>query len=163
MLRLTGLLLLASSAFCADKIAIIDMQKALISSKEGIQAADDLRRKYTGPQSDAESIKREVLALRIRLADDGLSDEERDKLRRQVSEKSRAMEQGSRDELERERTQILNALAKKLNAIVDAYAKEKKYDTVIDISNPNGPVIYFKKTADITDEIIKRFDAMSKP
>ncbi len=118
--------------------------KGSISSKEGIQAADDLRRKYTGPQSDAESIKRQVLAHRIRLAEDGLSDQEREKLRRQVIEKARAMAQGPRDELERERTQIINALAKKLTAIVDAYAKEKKYDTVIDISNPNGPVIYFK-------------------
>jgi outer membrane protein len=41
---------------------------------------------------------------------------------------------------------------------IDKYAKDSGYSLILDVSNPNTPVLYASNTIDITKEIIDLYD-----
>jgi outer membrane protein len=53
---------------------------------------------------------------------------------------------------------MMQQLGDKLMAVVRDYAARNGYALVIDVSLPNGPVIWASPTSDITNEIVRLYD-----
>ena len=52
----------------------------------------------------------------------------------------------------------MRELSEKMMPIIDKYAQEKGFSVILDVSNPQTPVIYASNTVDITKDIIELYD-----
>jgi outer membrane protein len=70
-------------------------------------------------------------------------------------------------DLEAEQNKVLQQLGQKILAVIERYARDNGYTMVVDVGNPNTPVIYASPSIDITKEIIELYDkstaALSAP
>jgi outer membrane protein len=56
---------------------------------------------------------------------------------------------------------LLQSLGQRLIAVIEKYAKDNGYTMVVDVSNPNTPVLYAASSTDITQDIISLYDKTS--
>jgi outer membrane protein len=142
------------------KVATIFGQNALASTLEGKQAASALTAKF-GPKRDEFNRKQaEVQALRDQLKGN-LSAEARNSLSQTVEAKNREVERLGQDTqaaLEQEEGALMQRLNNNLMSIIQDYASRNGYAVVIDVSLPNGPVLWASPSIDITNEIVRLYD-----
>jgi Skp family chaperone for outer membrane proteins len=110
----------------------------VLDSEEGRSVAENLRAKFTQAKQslDEKQLPPQSLDYRRQMED-------------------------LQHELETERAHIMSDLGKKVLAVVDAYAQRKHYEAVLDISNPNTPVLWSKKSNDITAQIIAEYNKVN--
>jgi outer membrane protein len=46
-------------------------------------------------------------------------------------------------------------------AVIEKYAKDKGYSLILDVSNPNTPVLFASSAIDITQDIVTQYDQTS--
>jgi outer membrane protein len=145
------------------KVAVISLQGALVGTKDGQKAAQELEAKFTPKQKDFDQRKAEIGSLQdeLRKGSNTMSQDKRTDLERQVDEKTKRLnrdEQDARDELNSEQQRLLQGLGQRLMAVVTKYAKDNSYAMVLDVSSPNTPVMYASSAIDITQDIISLYD-----
>jgi outer membrane protein len=69
--------------------------------------------------------------------------------------------QDANDEWNTEQQRLLQSLGQRMIAVIEKYAKDNGYSIVIDVSNPNTPVLYASSAIDITQDIISLYDKTS--
>ena len=142
-------------------IAVVDMQRALNECAAGKRAKDEVRKKFERAQNE---LKREREDLdRMRDSYDKkalvLKEDERRNLEKDLEAKTldfkRKYEDFQRD-LKRTDAELTSGIVEQLYAIVNAYAKERRFTVVLEASS--GALVYADPSVDITDEVIKRHD-----
>jgi len=145
----------------AQRIAVVDMQKALNDCADGRRAKDEVKRKFESAQ---EALRREREALdRAREDYDKralvLREEERRNLERTLENRTlefkRKYEDFQRD-LKQKDAELTQGIVEQLYKITQEYAKERQYDLVMEASS--GGILYAQPAMDITAEIVKRKD-----
>jgi outer membrane protein len=165
---LTSLMLLAPAfanaakeeAASATKVALIRMQEAIKDTKDGKKAEETLKKEIEDRQkklqAEGEKIQKQMEDLRKQgmVMDEKSRGEKEAAIQKQVMafEESKMRNQ---QEFQKRDQEISEPIIKKLRSIVAAVSKEKGYTLVID----TGSVIYANDQDDITDEVIKRYDA----
>jgi outer membrane protein len=145
------------------KVATIFAQNAIVSTQEGQKASAALNTKF-GPKRDEFNRKQtELQALRDQLkkGQASMSADTRNSLTQTIDAKSREAQRLGEDSqaaLEAEEAAMMQQLGDKLMAVVRDYAARNGYALVIDVSLPNGPVIWASPTIDITNEIVRLYD-----
>jgi outer membrane protein len=151
----------SGSAPAPVKVATIFGQNALASTQEGQRAAAALTAKF-GPTKEQFTRKQaELQALRDQLKSTTLTPEARKSLTLTIEAKSREVErmgQDSQAALEQEEGEIMRQLSANLLAVIQNYASRNGYAAVIDVSVPNGPVLWASPSIDITNEIVRLYD-----
>jgi outer membrane protein len=152
-----------AAAQAPTKIAVIQIQGALVATKEGQKAAADLETKMAPRKKDLESKQSEIKDLQDRLQKGGntLSDSAKEDLTRNIDQKTKSYNRQIEDaqaELEAEQQKVLNQLGQKMMQVIDKYAQQNGYAVVLDVSNPNTPVLYASNTVDITKDIVELYD-----
>ena len=66
--------------------------------------------------------------------------------------------QDAQDEAEQEQRKILDELGQKMMQVIDKYAVANSYAVIIDVSNPQTPVLYASTSVDVTKDIIDLYD-----
>jgi outer membrane protein len=69
----------------------------------------------------------------------------------------REMEDAQAD-LEADQNKLMQQLGQKIVAVIERYARDNGYTMVVDVGNPNSPVIYASPSVEITKEIIELYD-----
>ena len=158
-------LLLAQTAGSggANKVGIINIQDAIIRTKEGQRTAKALQEKYAPRQEALEKQRRELEDLQGQLnkGRNTMSEEARNTLVRQIDQRNRAFQHDNEDastEFQQEEAKVINGIGQKMMAVIDKYAKEKSYSIILDISSPQSPVLYAVNTVDITNDIVDLYD-----
>jgi outer membrane protein len=143
------------------RVATIFGQNAIASTQEGQQATAALTRKF-GPRKDEfEHKQAELKALRDQLKSPTLTPEASNSINQAIEAKNREVERMGQDAqaaLEEEEGAMMQQLSTKLAAVIQAYASRNGYAAVIDVSVPNGPVIWASPSIDITNEIVRLYD-----
>lgn len=166
LLSVLATVLLAGSLYAQapnTKVAVISLQGALVGTKDGQKAAQELEAKFTPKQKDFDQRKAEIGSLQdeLRKGSNTISQDKRTDLERQIDEKTKRLnrdEQDARDELNSEQQRLLQGLGQRLMAVVTKYAKDNSYAMVLDVSSPNTPVMYASSAIDITQDIISLYD-----
>lgn len=177
MLLRIGKLLLSIAAICClclagfaqssgNKVAVVSIQEAIVKTKEGQKASQQLDAKFRPKQKEFEQRQTEITQLEDQLNKGGsvLNEEKRNQLSRDIDSKKKRLERDvsdARDELTAEQQRLLQGLGQRLAALIEKYAKDKGYSLVLDVSNPNTPVLYASPTIDLTQEIITQYDQTS--
>ncbi|HLW82114.1 MAG TPA: OmpH family outer membrane protein [Candidatus Acidoferrales bacterium] len=156
----------ASSATAArpEKIAVISLQEAIAGTAEGKQASQQLSAQFAPRRNELASISKQVqdIQQRLQAGQTTLSDDAKAELQRQGTELQRRGQREQQDlqeDMNDASQEAINRIGGKMMTVLDKYAKEHGYSVVIDTSAQNTPVVYASTGVNITQEIIKRYDA----
>ena len=147
------------------RIASVDMQKALVGSKSGGEAQKKYEEEVKKSQAQLDEKKKAFEAQRDEFEKQSASLNE--KARAEREEKLRAAEKELRrdfadlqDKLRRTNGQLVGDLVKKIRGIVEKIGKDEGYTLVLEKGSP--ALLYADAAVDLTDRVIKEFDATSK-
>ena len=146
-----------------QKIATIQIQAAIVSTRDGQKAAAELESKATPRRKAIEAKQSEINSLKDQLQKGAntLSDGAKNDLYRNIDQKTKSLNRDMEDaqaEMDQEQQKLLQDLGQKMYALVSKYAQEHGYTIVLDVSNPQSPVFWASNTMDITKEIIDLYD-----
>lgn len=155
-----------SSANSEDKVAIVSIQDAIANTNEGKKELDAMQQKFAPRQAAMQAQNEEVENLKKQLQTQGdkLSEQERNNRVRTASEKQKALQRDYEDyqnDVQQAEQDILNRLGKKMLEVVEKYAKDNNYSVVMDVSNPQTPVLYANPGTNITKQLIEAYNAAS--
>jgi outer membrane protein len=145
------------------KIATINIQGALVTTKDGQKAGAELEAKAAPKRKAIEGRQNEINSLKDQLqkGQNTLSDAAKNDLYRTIDQKTKSLNrdmQDIQDELDQDQQKILNELGQKIYAVIGKYAQEKGYTMVLDVSNPQTPIVWASNSIDITNDIIALYD-----
>jgi outer membrane protein len=160
------LFLTMSVAMAADssvKISTIDVQKILRESKAAKTAKADLMKDVEQKRAQLIAKDKEIKELDQELKDQNakLSSDERqikaEKLAREVKE-LRRLDADLTDELKKKEIALTQKLLGELRRVAQAFLKDMKYTLILE----KNSVIASDGAVDVTDKIIKLYDAQNK-
>jgi len=165
ILTLIALSLFAGPALAETKIAYVDLQKALNLSKAGVAAKNKIAeqvKKYETEfkikQEDLQKLKTELEKQAVLLSDSAKAQKERD-FQQNVKELQR-FQKDVKEVLQQQDADATKQILNELFEILQKLGKDKGYSMVIEKNE--GAVIYADESVDLTDELIKAFDAAQK-
>lgn len=148
------------------KVGIIHIQNAIISTKDGQQAAAELQNRFEPKRKELEKKQSEIQSLQeqLRKGANTLSDDARQKLMREIDSKTRSLNRETEDaqsEFDQEQQKILQELGGRLMQVIDKYARDNGFALILDVSSPQTPVLYAANSIDITQAIVELYDKNS--
>ena len=164
---LTALLALpcgVASAQTSLKIGVIDMQKALLSTKDGEKAVAELKAKFAPKQQEFEKRQQELQAKQeqYRKTENTISEEAKATLARDIDAITKNLQRDTddaRQDVEQEQQRVLNELGQKMMQVLQKYSTEKQLTMVFDVSGQPNNILFASNTIDITRDIITLYDA----
>ena len=154
----------APAAVVPNKICVINLQSAMLSTKEGQAAADDFRTKFAEPEEKKLQAKQaEITDLNDKLqrGANTMSQTAQDDMKRSIDRKSteykRSVEdyQFDRDEMQRK---LLDDLSSKMQSVIARFAQENACAVFMDVTNPNSGIMWISDTADVTRQVVEAYD-----
>lgn len=170
--RLFSVLALACLAVSAQaqspgtKVAVISVQGAIIGTKDGQKAAQELEGKFAPKRKELSDRQAEITSLndQLRKGSNTMSQDKQAELERDIQAKNTRLQrdtQDANDEWNGEQQRLLQSLGQRMMAVIEKYAKDNGYSMVLDVSSPNTPVLYASSAIDITQDIISLYDKTS--
>jgi outer membrane protein len=164
---LTALLGMACGIAAAQttlKIGVIDMQKALLSTKDGEKAVAELKAKFAPKQQEFEKRQAELQAKQeqYRKTENTISEEAKATLARDIDAMTKNLTRDTddaRQDVDQEQQRVLNELGQKMMQVLQKYASEKQLTMVFDVSGQPNNILFASNTIDITRDIITMYDA----
>lgn len=146
-----------------SKIGIINIQAAIISTRDGQAAAKQLEAKSAPKKRELEQMQADIRAQQEKLSKMSSvgSDEQKQSLMRDIDQKTKQFNRQVEDaqaELDQEQSRVLNELGGRMLAVLDKYAKDNGYAIVLDVSQQNSPVLFAANGIDLTQEVVALYD-----
>ncbi len=156
-----SLLLLASLGIASaqTKIAIINVNNAVLETAEIRKAQADLEAKYKPRQAQIERLQKEIAGLQSQMQSGGdkLTPQAQQDIQLTGTRKQRELTRVTEDlqaEVDRERNEVLQRTGQRMQEVVRKLAEERGLDVVVDVAN----AVYFKPAMDITKDAVAAYD-----
>ena len=155
----TALFVFVHAAAAQAKVAVINLQKAVLESAEIKAASAAMEARYKPRVTQIDTLDKEIAGISQNLQTNQgkLTEQAVAELNAQGTRKQRDV-QRLRDDLQadadRDRNEILQKAALKMTDVLKKLAEEKGFDIVVDA--PYAP--YFKAALDVTPDLIAAFD-----
>jgi len=163
LLAVMSLFLMSQFAYAEDvKIGVVDLLKALNESSAGKKAKAELENMIKSKQGTIDEKGKQIEKLRGELEkqSSALTAEAKksreDELERSIREYQRLVTDAQND-VKKKESEATGAILKELRTIVEQLGQEGGYTVVLE--NAEGVVLYSKKNLDLTDTVIKKFNA----
>jgi Skp family chaperone for outer membrane proteins len=149
----------------APKIALINIQDAILATTDGQNANSELDAQFAPKKAKLDADRKVVEDLQARLEHETMSAEARDKLTREVNDKIVLLnvetDQDDAD-LDKAQKEILARLGKKMVEVIIGYSTSHGYAMVFDVSTSMAPLLYAENATDITSEVAKAYESKYK-
>ncbi len=148
------------------KVGVISVQGAIVGTHDGQKASQELETKFNPRKKEFDTRQSEVAQLQDQYNKGGtvMNEEKRNQLAREIDEKKKRLErdmQDANEELQGEQQRVLQGLGQRMMAVIEKYAKDNGFTVILDVSNPNTPVLYASSGIDITQDIVALYDKTS--
>lgn len=149
----------------ASGIVSISFNAAVLRTAEAQRDLGALRTKYAPRQAQMKALNDEVGDLQKQLQANGdkLSDSERGTREQALANKEKQLQRDSEDyknDTQADSQEVMQSVAQKLYAFVQTYAKQHGYSMVVERGSDANPVVwYVASNLDITEAVVKAFDA----
>jgi outer membrane protein len=145
------------------KYAVINIQGAIISTKDGQKAAAELNAKTAPKKKELEQKQTEINSLQDQLnkGSNTLSETAKNDIYKNIEAKKKGLQREVEDaqaDLEADQQKLLQQLGQKILAVIEKYSRDNGITMVVDVSSPQTPVLYASPSIDITKEIIELYD-----
>jgi outer membrane protein len=156
-------LALPAAAQAPGKVGVISMQTAIVGTKDGQKAANEIQSRFTPKKAELDKRQSDITQLQDQLnrSRNTMSEEAQQKLVREIDQKTKALTRDTEDaraELDQEEQKIMNELGGRIMAVLDKYAKDNGYTVIVDVSSPQTPVLWRAESIDVTKEVIEMYD-----
>jgi outer membrane protein len=148
---------LATVASAQLKVAVVNVQKAMLDSDELKKISADMEAKYKPKQDELNKLQNDLQSIQQQLQSNKLAPQAQQDLTLQGQRKQRDATRLSDDlqqELDRDRQDILGKAAQKMQDVIKKLAEAGGYDLVVDVSQ----ALYFKPAMDITDQALAAYN-----
>lgn len=157
-----GIAGLAQAQTPPTKIAIINMQGAILNTKDGQKASQELQAKFTPKKTDLDKKQSDLQAMQdqLRKGNATLSDEAKAKMQNDIASNQKNLQRDGEDfdaEVQQEEQKLMGDLWGKMMDVVTKYAQQNGFAMVVDVSNQQT-VIWADPSTNITAECIKLYD-----
>ena len=154
-----GVLCAAGIVSAQTKVAVVNMQQAVLESAEIKKASADMEAKYKPRQQQMAALEKDLAGIQQQLRNSAgkLTPQAEADLTAQGQRKQKELQRISEDlqtDVDRERNEILGRSTQKMADVVKKLAEGKGLDVVVDVTN----TIYFKPALDITKEALAAYD-----
>jgi outer membrane protein len=169
LISAAALLCLAWGAYAQQtpaKVGVISIQGALVGTKDGQKASQELDTKFMPKKKEFDTRQSEIAQMQDQFNKGGtvMSEDKRNQMARDIDEKKKRLQrdmQDAEEELQGEQQRLLQGLGQRMMAVIEKYAKDNGYTIVLNVSDPNTPVLYASSAIDITQDIISLYDKTS--
>jgi len=147
----SAILVTTQLASAQQKVAVVNLQKALFDTAEITKASADMNATLQPRQAAAQKLQAEIQTIAQRLQTDAakLTDQAAFDLQNEYKRKQVELQRISEDlqaDAERMRNEILSKSTEKMVEVVKKMAEEKGFDLVVDTQ----VALYFKPAMDLT-------------
>jgi len=139
------------------KLAVLNSQKALLETDDIKKAQKDLEAKFKPRQDQMTALEKELQDIQAQLQSGRLNQLGEQELQAQGQRKQRQLQRVQQDlqeDVERERTEILQKAGTRMQEVVKKLSEEKGYDLVIDSANTH----FYKTSLEITAEAVAAYN-----
>lgn len=148
------------------KVGIINIQQAIISTKDGQVAVKELQDRFNPKQKELQDKQTEIQQLQQQLqrGANTLSQEALAKLRQDIDDKQRDLQRAGEDaqiEFDQAQQRTFAGISQKMQSVIDKFARENSYALIIDVSTPQSGVLFASNSIDVTKDVITAFDSTS--
>lgn len=145
-------------------IGILNMQDAIMSTNEGKKEFDALRQRFAPRENELKARNDEVENLKktLQAQADKLSEAERTTRVNELVTKQKALQRNLEDaqnEFQQAEQQVVNRIGKKMVDVLDKYARENGYAVVMDVANPQTPILWSAPGTNITKQLVDAYNA----
>ncbi|HET9697805.1 MAG TPA: OmpH family outer membrane protein [Terriglobales bacterium] len=149
-----------------NKVGIINIQQAILLTNEGKRDLEALDKKFETPRTNLQNLQKEVADMQNQLKTQGdkLNDEARAKLAKDIEAKQKTLQRQLEDaqgDYQQQQGELVNRIGGKIMEVLDKYAKEHGYSVIVDVSNPQSPVLWASASTDVTQDIASAYNASS--
>lgn len=145
-----------------NKIGVINVRQAIVTTAEGKQASAELQSQFTPRQNELESLNKQINDLRNKLNNSAmLSDEEKARLQVQGQRLTQQFDRKQNElneDVQAAQADVVDRIGRKMMDILDRYSRENGLVAVFDSSAQNSPILFASTNIDITQDIIKQYD-----
>jgi outer membrane protein len=154
--------LLAQSSGTPGKIGLVSIQEAILTTAEGKKAMAELQKKYQPRQQEIQKLNGDIQAINDQLQKQAatLSDDEQRRLNRDLEEKQKLLKRSTEDaqaDFAADRDEMFRRIGQKMVKQIDDYARQNGFSLII--GSDQVPIYYAAKEVDLTDQIVKLYDA----
>jgi outer membrane protein len=158
MSRISLLLLAFTFAASAQvKVAVVNVQNAILETAEIKKAQTELEGKYKPRQQQLETLQKQLADLQSKLQAGKLTPQEEQNLQLTGQKKQREAQRLADDlqaSVDTDRNEILQKSGGRMQDVIKKLAEEKGVDVVVDMTT----TLYYKPTLDITKEATAAYD-----
>jgi outer membrane protein len=146
------------------KIAIINIQGAILATKDGEAARTQISTKFGPKAKDMEARMQTINQKRETLSKGAntMSEAQRGALGKEIEDLQKKYQWDSEDiqsELQQEEQKYVGEIGQRMIQIIDEYAKAQNFAVVLDVSGQQSPVLWAAAGVDITQPIVQQYDA----
>lgn len=162
LLAMIAVALVGAKAHADVKIGYVDMQKAIQSTKDGKKAKKELetefeKRKKALQTKEADLKKQgEELEKKAMVLSDDVRAKKQKEFQQNMMEFQQTV-QKNQQEIQQQERKLTEPILKKLQAVIEEMAKKDSYTVILE-KRENG-VLWAQKDLDITDQVVKAFEA----
>lgn len=150
------------------KLAVIDMQSALLGTRDGQKAVADFKAKFAPKEQEFQKRQADLQAKQQQLAktENTLSDEAKASQQADIAKITKDLQRDTQDaqqDAQEEQQKLLNELGGKLMQVIQKYAIDNKITMVFDVTqgNQGNNLLFAAPSTDITRDIIALYDQLS--
>ena len=153
-------------AAAPTKVGIINIELAIIGSNEGQREFGNLQKRFEPKQNELQALNKEVEDLKKQLSTQGdkLNEDARANLVKNIEQKQKNLQRSAEDaqnDFQSQQKDLANQIGRKLLQTLDKYAKDNGYSVILDVSNPQSPVLWAGNSVDVTKEIVDAYNVDS--
>ena len=148
-----------------SKIAFVNLQEAVTTCNEGKQEAAAMTQKFAAKKAALKALDEELKKLKddYQTVNARLTDDQRAAQMRTIQEKQKTFDRVYADyqaETQDAQQEAVNRILKKMLPVLEKYVSAQGYTAVFDVANPQAPVLWVRKDALITKQLIEAYDAV---
>lgn len=149
----------------AEHLVTVSFNTAVLQTAEAQREFGALQTKYAPRQSQLQALNDEVESLRKQLSSGGdkLSEAEKELHEKSLDGKEKQLQRQAEDfrnDSQADSQQVYQRIAQKVYAFLQVYSQRNGFSIVLERGSDASPVVwYMTKNMDITDELIKAYNA----
>ncbi len=147
----------------SPKIAVIDMQGALLQTRDGQKAAAQLKTQFSPKEQELQKRNADIQAKQeqYRKTENTMSADAKAAAQRDIDALQRNLQrdaQDARQDFEEAQNKLMGGLLQKMQQVLNAYANQNQITMIFDISAQPNNLLYADKATNITAAIIAMYD-----
>jgi outer membrane protein len=145
------------------KVGVLNMNVAVSATAEGKKGLQEIQGKYQERGQKLQQMQQEIQSLTDQLQRQSatLSDDERIRLTRQLDDKQKIFKRAQEDyqsDLQEDEQDAVRRIGAKMDSLIKDYAQQNGFSLILE-GGSQMPIYYAAPQVDLTEEIVKRYDA----